>query len=86
MKQHTHVLKINAVLLYRFKLRIKKKTEGMLLMYNLFAKIGNLPHRFTANFLLMEFIEILRVFTIVLNSVQSAHPTYIGPRYIFNLD
>ena len=55
-------------------------------MYNLFAKIGNLPHRFTANFLLMEFIEILRVFTIVLNSVQSAHPTYIGPRYIFKLD
>lgn len=55
-------------------------------MHNLFVKIGYLPHRFTANFLLMEFIEILRVFTIVLNSVQSAHPTYIGPRYIFKLD
>lgn len=86
MKQPTQVFKINAVLLYHFKLRIKKKTEGMLLMYNLFVKIGYLPHRFTANFLLMEFIEILRVFTIVLNSVQSAHPTYIGPRYIFKLD
>ena len=28
MKQHTQVLKINAVLLYCFNLRIKKKTEG----------------------------------------------------------
>ena len=59
MKQPTQVFKINTVLLYHFKLRITKKTEGMLLMYNLFVKIENLPHRFTANFLLMEFIASL---------------------------